>query len=127
MDTLIRFGFSIEDIKSMMDTNHSIDSVNDKDIKDLIELLQEINCEEEQIKNILLCNPFYLTNSIYIVKDLINKLKNIGCANLNILFENNPYLLNLEKESLERIYNEKIHEGFTKEEIIDYIYYEEVI
>ena len=33
----------------------------------------------------------------------------------------------MEEEELDRIYNKKIHEGFSKEEIIDYINYNEVI
>ena len=51
MDTLIRFGFSIEEIQTMMNTNHSIEEISDNDILDLIDLLKEINCKEEQIKN----------------------------------------------------------------------------
>ena len=75
MDTLIRFGFSIEDIKSMMDTNHSIEEVSDNDIMDLITLLKENNCSNEQIENFLLCNPFFLSKNSKKMKQLIQKLK----------------------------------------------------
>ena len=127
MDTLIRFGFSIEEIQTMMNTNHSIEEISDNDILDLIDLLKEINCKEEQIKNILLCNPFYITNKKLKIKKLLRKLKEIGLTNIDLLLESNPYLLNMEEEELDRIYNKKIHEGFSKEEIIDYINYNEVI
>ena len=127
MDTLIRFGFSIEEIQTMMNTNHSIDEISDNDILDLIDLLKDINCKEEQIKNIFLCNPFYITNKKLNIKKLLKKLKEIGFTNIDLLLESNPYLLNMEEEELDRIYNKKIHEGFSKEEIIDYINYNEVI
>ena len=61
------------------------------------------------------------------IKKLIKKLIEIGFTNINLLLESNPYLLNMEEEELERIYNKKIHEGLSKEEIIDYINYNEVI
>ena len=123
MDVLIRYGFSIEEIKNMMDTNDSIDQVFDKDIYELIEILQKVGCDDKQIKNIFLCNPFYLTCKVFDVHNLIKKLYEIGCSSLSLLFDSNPYLLNMKDEELEMIYHQKIHEGFCREEIIDYIQY----
>ena len=37
-----------------------------------------------------------------------------------LIFDSNPYLLNLQDEEIETIVNKKIHEGFTKNEIVDY-------
>ena len=42
MDVLIRFGFTIDEIKNMMDANDEIDTVSDKDIYDLIEIFHSI-------------------------------------------------------------------------------------
>lgn len=123
MDVLIRFGFSIENIQSMMDTNHFIDDMKEKDITDLINLLRQIGCTDAHIKNIFLCNPFYLTRNIEDVKSLIHKLSEFGCTLLSLLFDSNPYLLNMDVQELDKFYNKKIHEGFSKEEIINYIYY----
>ena len=58
MDVLIRFGFSIEDIKNMMDTNIEIDNINDNNLSMLINILKNIGCCDMQIKNILVANPF---------------------------------------------------------------------
>ena len=127
MDVLIRFGFTIDEIQSMMNTNDSIDTVSDKDIYELIDILKDAGCDEAHIKNIFLCNPFYLTRDVLKVHRLIQKLYEIGCSSLYLLFDSNPYLLNINDVDLERLFNKKMHEGFTKEEIIDFIYYDKII
>lgn len=123
MDVLIRFGFSIEEIKNMMDTNDSIDEVNDKDIYELIDILSNLGCDFNSIRNIFICNPFYLSMGVNNINNLIKKLYEIGCSNLNLLFNSNPYILTLSSYDIEKIYNDKLNEGLSKEEIIDYINY----
>lgn len=123
MDVLIRFGFSMENIQIMMDTNHFIGDMKDKDIMTLIEILKKIGCTDTDIKNIFLCNPFYLTKDVMEAKELIQKLLMIGCTYLPLLLNSNPYLLNMNTEEFNKFYNRKIHEGLSKEEIIDYMNY----
>ena len=60
MDTLVRYGFSIEDIKNMMDSNQEIENIEDSVILKLIKLLENENCSQDSIKNIFITNPFYL-------------------------------------------------------------------
>ncbi len=122
MDTLIRYGFTIEEIKIMMDTNSLIDDINEKNINSIINILESVNCNKFEIKNILICNPFCITNNITDINNLINKLKNIGIGELNILFCTNPYILNISDKELEKLYNDK-KKILNKEEIIDYINY----
>jgi len=123
MDILIRYGFTIDEIKIMMDTNLSIEDINDDNIKDIINNLELVNCSKEEIKNILICNPFCITNNITDINNLINKLKDIGIIELNKLFRTNPYILNISDKELDKLYNIKVSEGLQKEEIIDYIKY----
>ena len=59
MDVLIRFGFTIEEIKNMMDANHDLELVNDKDIYELIEALIKVGCTDNMIKNIFICILHY--------------------------------------------------------------------
>lgn len=120
MDILIRYGLSIEEIKIMMDTNTEIEKIDDKDIKELIIILQSIGCESIHLKNILICNPFYLSKDIKDIKELINSLEKLEFNNLYSLFDTNPYLLNLSSEEIKNIYNNKLKEGKTKDEVIDY-------
>lgn len=114
MDTLVRFGFSIEDIKNMMDSNQQIEKLDEQTIKEIIKILKDINCTEEEIKNILITNPFCLNIDINTIKELIRELKDLNIKKLNILFNSNPYLLN-NKNSIKKIkkddnlYNELMH------------------
>ena len=128
MDSLIRYGFTIEEIKILMDTNEEISSVSDNHVSDIIKLLESINCDKNEIKNILICNPFCLSNSIKSLKKTIIIISSIllnefGFIYLNLLFSNNPYILNMSDKELEKLYNKKKEDGLTKEEIIDFISY----
>ena len=123
MDSLIRFGFTIEEINILMDTNEDISLVNDNDVNDIIKLLKNNICSDDTIKNIFICNPFIITNSILDTNKLIDKLKALGFKNINLLFESNPYILNKSDKELEKLYNKKKEEGLEKSEIIDFISY----
>ncbi len=127
MDVLIRFGFTIDEIQSMMNTNDSIDTVSDKDIYELIDILKDAGCNDSHIKNIFLCNPFYLTRDVLKVHRFIQKLYEIGCSSLFLLFDSNPYILNINDVDLDRLFNKKLQEGFSREEIIDFINYDRII
>ena len=121
MDVLIRFGFTIEEIKNMMDTNHCIDDVSDKDIYELIDILSNVGCNIEQIKNIFLCNPFYLTRNVNDVNYFIQKLYELGFSSLFILFDSNPYILNMTDMEIESLFNKKMQDGLQREMVVDFI------
>ena len=123
MDCLIRFGFTIEEINIMMDTNEDISLVSDSDVNEVINLLKDNNCSIDTIKNILICNPFTITNSILDTNKLIDKLKELGFKNINLLFDSNPYVLNISDKIIEKLYNKKKDEGLEKPEILDFISY----
>ena len=123
MDVLIRFGFTIEEIQNMMNSNEDILQVDDSEIEELIKLLKGIGCSLNSIKNILSCNPFYLTRDLNSIKKLFNKFYELGFSYLYILFDSNPYILNLSDSDLESLYNQKISEGLTKNEVLDFIQY----
>ena len=123
MDVLIRFGFTIEEIQNMMDSNEDILQVDDSEIEELIKLLKDIGCSLNSIKNILSCNPFYLTRGLNSIKKLLNKFYELGFSYLYILFDSNPYILNKSDTDLEEFYNQKISEGLTKNEVLDFIQY----
>lgn len=122
MDVLIRYGFSIEEIKNMMDSNQEIEGIEDKAIYELIDILINIGCINSQIKNIFICNPFCISRSIIEIHKSIDKYKELGLDNLNIMFDSNPYLLNLEDIEIAKIYNDSIEKGYTKEQIYNYFY-----
>ena len=123
MDSLIRFGFTIEEINILMDTNEDISLIGDNDVNSVIELLKSNNCNIDTIKNIFISNPFIITNNISDTNKLISKLKELGFKNINLLFDSNPYILNISDKQLEKLYNKKKEEGLSKDEIMDFISY----
>lgn len=127
MDSLIRFGFTIEEINILMDSNEDISLVSDNDVNEVISLLQNNKCSDNTIKNIFICNPFSITNNINDTTKLIDKLKELNFNNINILLDINPYILNISDKELEKLYNNKKEEGLNKNEIIDFISYNNII
>ena len=51
--------------------------------------------------------------------DLINYLKKLGFDNLNILFDSNPYVLNLEPFEIKRYIENRLNNKESIEDIID--------
>ena len=124
MDTLIRYGFSIEEINNMMNSNQEINEVNEKDIQEILQILENVGCGVDHIKNIFIANPFVLTREINEIKKLIVKLLDIGINEINYLFDTNPFLLNIDYKEIDSIVKRLGREGKNKEEIIDYFYFE---
>ena len=127
MDILMRYGFSIEEIKNMMDANSELENVQDKSILELINILTKVGCHEEHIMNIFICNPFVLSRDIIENKMLIKKLENLNFKKLFTIFDSNPYILNLTDKEIEKIYNEQLDLGLSEEEVIDYFYHNTVL
>ena len=123
MDVLIQYGFSIEEIQNMLDTNFIIESCEDRSIYELLDMLGCVGCNNQHIQNIFICNPFCLTNPLENMKKLIDKLYEIGFDSLYTLFDSNPYLLNLTARDLDDLYHKALQEGMTHEEFLDYLNY----
>lgn len=124
MDVLIRYGFSIEDIKNMMDTNQEFDDINDSDIYKLIDLLGSIGCSSDMIKNIFITNPFIFSKDLKTIEKLISRLRKYDINDLNVLFDGNPYILNLDYKDIDKIYKKLVKINLSDEEIKDYFYYD---
>lgn len=123
MDVLIRYGFSMEEIKNMMENNDEIERIPDKNIYDIIDILGSVGCLSNHIKNILYSNPFCLSRNPKDIKDLIKQLEDLRLTHLEILFDSNPYLLNIGENEIQRIKKQKEKEGYSEEQIKEYFYY----
>ncbi|MBP5679258.1 MAG: hypothetical protein J6X28_05505 [Bacilli bacterium] len=123
MDVLIRYGFSMEEIKNMMENNKEIESIPDKNIYEMIDILGSIGCLSNHIKNIFYSNPFCLSRNPKDMKKCIEKLQEMNLIHLEILLDSNPYLLNLGEKEIEKIKKQKEKEGLSEEAIKDYFYY----
>lgn len=122
MDILMRYGFSIEEIKNMMDSNDELELATDAHVLEVINLLTSLGCHEEHIMNIFNCNPFVLSRDIKEIKALIKKLEKLDFKHIYIVLDSNPYLLNLTTTEVDNIYKEKKDQGMSDLEIRDYFY-----
>ena len=110
-----------KELKNMLEINSSIKELSENEIKMSLDLLEQIGCNERQIRNILVCNPFYLNRSINDLVKLIKKLESLGITALNITFDSNPYLLNKDSYEIDEFIENKKNEGISLEDIIDII------
>ena len=124
MDVLIKYGFTIEEIKIIMDSNYDFDMIKDKDINELISILDDIGCLNKHIKNIFITNPFVFNQSTKEIKKVIELFYKIGLDNLWFIFDSDPYLLNNKCNFHKRIYDRLKKEDKSLKEIANYFYYE---
>ena len=104
---------------TMIEMNPEIKELTNEEVLDKINLLQIINCNKRQIKNIISSNSLYLTRLNTDIKKLINYLVSIGFKDLNILFEANPYILNLDEFEIKDYIDKRIKSGELLNNIVD--------
>ena len=122
MDALIRYGFTIDEVKLMMDSISFLFSFDDKTIESLLHFLETLQCDEDIIKNIFICNPFCFTKDVDEIKKVIEILKKYGIKHFSTLLDSNPYILNKTDKEIENFYQKKIKEGYTIDKINDMIF-----
>ena len=115
MKELYNIEIDEENIKNMLEIYPEIKGLDDNDIIRNINILKDLNCNDSQIRNILISNPFYLDRNIEDINNLIKFLIKIGLNNLNLLFDSNPYLLNKDTYEI----NENKEKELKKEKNID--------
>lgn len=121
MQELFNWHFSENEIKELVYQNKSIIKLSDNDISNMINILINIGCNNTTIKDIIITNPFYLNRMKDDVIELINKLRSIGINDLDVLFENDPFLLNKDVYEINNFINKKINNGMDINEIIELI------
>lgn len=119
MVELYNMGLSDKTIKNMLEINPEIKDMSSKDIIDKKMLLEKINCSESQIINIISSNPSYLNRTNLEIINLIKKLNNLGFDTLDILFDSNPYILNLDSFEIDNYINNRLSNGELLEDIVD--------
>lgn len=118
MKELYNLDISEDTIKSMLEQEPEIKEITEKEIKEKEIILETIGCKKNQIRNIISSNPFYLTIDNKEILKLIKLLYKYNFNSLNILFDSNPYILNLEAYEIENYINKRKKEE-NIEDIID--------
>ena len=121
MNELLLFGINEEEIKEINEKSNVLKDVTDKEIKDRINILREINCEDKIIKNIIISNPDYLNRSVDDILKLIKKLLELNIERIDITFDGNPWLLNKDDFEIDEFIKEKKESGMDYEDILDLI------
>lgn len=120
MIELLNIGMTEEEIRNVIEINPDMINMNEETIEN-IQFLKNIECNDRQMKNIITCNPFYLSRSRDDLNCLISKLKHLGITNLNIIFDSNPWLLNKDAFEIDEYIEKKISQGMSRGEAIDLI------
>ena len=118
-EMLEKRGIGEKTISQMIEICPNIKELGDEEILQKIEILKKVNCDDIQIRNIVSSNPMYLDRSNTDVNKLINKMKDVGFSTLNILFDGNPYILNLDEFEIENYIKERENNGEQLEDIVD--------
>ena len=119
MIELYNIGISDDTLKNMIEINPEITELTDQEIIKKVGILKEINCSKTQILSIISSNPIFLSRGINEIIKLLSYLQETGFTCLNILFDSNPYILNLESFEIEKYINDRINQGEILEDIID--------
>ena len=120
-EILKKMGISEKTIKAMEEIFPNINDITEKEILEKIKILNDIGCDHIQIKNIIRINAMYLDRSNTDIEKLINKLKELGFENLDLIFDGNPYVLNLEAFEIEEYVKSREKQGELLEDIVDEI------
>ena len=119
MEELYNLGISDTTLKCMIEINPEILEMSNNEINDKKDILKRINCTDREILNIISSNALMLNRTNSGLIDLINYLKELGFNNLNILFDSNPYILNLEPFEIKRYIDDKLNGGESVDDVID--------
>ena len=119
MEELYNLGISDTTLKEMIEINSEILEMSNEEIIIKKEVLNNIGCSDSQILNIISSNALMLSRTNTSLICLINYLKQLGFDNLNILFDSNPYILNLEQFEVNNYIKDRMNKGDLIDEIID--------
>ena len=103
----------------LIDACPNIENLSDREIKEKIMILTRIGCNKRHTKNIIESNPNFLDRSTDDVLKLIKKLLDLGFTNIEILFDSNPYILNLDAYEIDNYVQEQLNAGISLEDIVD--------
>ena len=118
-EILKKIGISEKTINQMEEICPNIKDLTNEEILSKIEILKDINCDDIQIRNIISSNAMYLDKSNTDINKLINELRKLGFDNLDLLFDGNPNILNLDDFEVRRYIEDREKNGELLEDIVD--------
>ena len=118
-EMLKKIGISEKTINQMEEICPNIKDLTNEEVLSKIEILKNINCDDIQIRNIVSSNAMYLDKSNTDINKLINELRKLGFDNLDLLFDGNPNILNLDDFEVRKYIKDRERNGELLEDIVD--------
>ncbi len=118
IEVLLKLNLTENDILGIKEW---IDDSAVHDLEETIQILKQIGCDEDKIKNIIIGNPLILNRSANDIQKLITCLTDYGFQDLNLLFDSYPSMLNKDAFEIEDYIEEKRKNKEELEDIIDRI------
>lgn len=118
-EILKKIGISEKTINQMEEICPNIKDLTNEEILSKIEILKKINCDDIQIRNIISSNAMYLDKSNTDINKLINELRKLDFDNLDLLFDGNPNILNLDDFEVRKYIEDRERNGELLEDIVD--------
>ena len=118
-EILKKIGISENTINQMEEICPNIKDLTNEEVLSKIEILKDINCDDIQIRNIISSNAMYLDKSNTDINKLINELRKLGFDNLDLLFDGNPNILNLDDFEVRKYIEDRERNGELLEDIVD--------
>ena len=119
VEELFNIGISENTAKGMLEINPNIKDMSNKEIMAKISLLKSIDCTDSEVLNIISSNPLYLNKTSEDIQELFKYLTKIGFSTLNILFDSNPDILNLEPFEIDSYIDKRLDKEENISDIID--------
>lgn len=119
MQELYNIGIGEITFKTMLEINPELKELSNNEILEKKIILRKIGCNDDQLLNIISSNPIFLSRTNGEIIKLIDYLRKLGFNHTNILFDANPYILNLEPFEIDNYINDRINNGELFEDIID--------
>lgn len=117
-EILKKIGISEKTINQMEEICPNIKDLTNEEVLSKIEILKDINCDDIQIRNIISSNAMYLDKSNTDINKLINELRKLGFDNLDLLFDGNPNILNLDDFEVRKYIKDRERNGELLEDIV---------
>jgi hypothetical protein len=114
----LELGMTNEDMQGVININPLLLTEDIEDINTRFNLLELEDINNIQIKEILLQNAFYLSNSIDNTKNTLKLLKKLGFS-LPIIFEQNSNILNLTNKDIDVLIKYFEKKGVSANEMVD--------
>lgn len=93
MEELYKLNIPNNELEYMLEVNPKLKELSCNEVKKHIDILKQINLKDDQIKEIFISCPLYLSRNVENVLNLFQKLLSYKIKNLNYFIEADPFIL----------------------------------